>query len=370
MKPLLLAVAMVLVHSVAGAQSAAPTIDIKPGVWHALAAPAPGKGPSGPIKHVTPAYHPPSGRIYMTGGDYRGTPIDQQSYRQETWSFSIAERMAAPANPNAGWRLEYPYCGPQGQVQPKHPDFVGWAFDSKRNVFWMVPGVMEIASENCPGETANRTSDPGFLLNRMMQFDPETKRWKDISGKIGDATETWMSVYDPKHDTLIRFGMNRSSPVAGIYDIEADRWSFAGLGRNGAGKDVWLRKEYLAPDMERRHIYAIDGVSGRLHRYDMDKRSLADLGPVPGGPNNQENYMYVSWDAAAKVLLWVRENPPAFHAYDPETKSWQALSLASTLPNVSARGRVLVYDPALNVTLLMGGYTDNPHLFLYRHPPR
>jgi hypothetical protein len=368
----------VITVAVAGAQSPAPQteskpapqIDIKPGVWHALAAPEPGKGPSGPIKHLTPAYHPPSGRIYFTGGDYRGRVIDLQSYRQETWSLSIAERWAARASQNAGWRLEYPYCGPPDQVQPKHPDSVGWSWDSKRSVFWMVPGVMEGAGENCPGETPTRTSDPAFLAYRLMQFDPATRKWKDAGGKIGDPTETWMSVYDAKHDTLIRFGLARGGAAAGIYEIESEKWSYAGFGRNGAGKDVWLRKEYLALDAERRAIYAIDGISGRLHRYDMDARALVDLGPVPGGPNGQENYKYVSWDSTAKLLVWVRENPPIAHTYDPEAKSWQPLSLASTQPGVSARGRVMIYDPVQNVTLLMGGYTDNPHIFLYRFPPR
>jgi hypothetical protein len=365
MKPLLAAVLAVALALVVAEAQSPPAADIKPGVWLALAAPESGKGPAGPIKHLTPAYHPPSGRIYFTAGDYRGTVVDMQSYRQETWSLSIAERLAARANRNAGWRLEYPYCGPPDQVQPKHPDFVGWTWDSRRSVFWMVPGVMEIASENCPGETDRRADDPGFLHRRLMQFDPETRRWKNVSGQIGDPTETWMSVYDAKTDTIIRFGNNRTNQAAGIYDIEKDRWSYVNLGRGAL-----IRKEYLAVDQEQRQIYAIDGVHGRLVRWDMEDRSLRDLGPVPGGKYTHENYMYVVWDSTSKVLLWVRENPAAFHAYDPEAKSWQALSLASTLPNVQARGRVFVHDPALNVTLLMGGYTDNPHLFLYRYPGR
>src|SRR5262249_43236331 len=97
--------------------------------WVALAAPPPnsGKGIPSVSKHVNAAYHPPSGRIYFTGGDYSGgAGMVTGSYRQETWSLSIPERLAARNDPAAGWRLEYAYCGPAGQIQPKHPDYMGW----------------------------------------------------------------------------------------------------------------------------------------------------------------------------------------------------------------------------------------------------
>src|SRR5262249_21157193 len=62
------------------------------------------------FKHVTPSYHPPSGRIYFTGGDHTGPVSDVDSYRQDTWSLSLAERFAGGTdNVAAGWRLEYPY---------------------------------------------------------------------------------------------------------------------------------------------------------------------------------------------------------------------------------------------------------------------
>lgn len=350
------------------AQTPAPDsrIDIPLKRWIALEIPVAGKGPSGPMKHVTGAHNPDDGRLYYTGGDYAGREFEQ-SYRQETWSLSLAERWAQRSDRNAGWRLEYPYCGPAGQVQPKHPDFVGWTWDVKRKVFWMVPGVMEIASGNCPGETPARTSDPGFLLNHLMQFDPATRQWRDVSSKMGAAVETWMSVHDPKTDTLIRFGYTGNGGIVSVYHITDDKWTTRPLGSNRAGKDIRINKEYLAADHAERVIYAIDGVAGRLMRYRMDAQKIEDLGPVPGGPHSHENYMYVVWDSTSKVLLWVRESPPSAHAYQPATKSWEAIPLTADIAGAKVGGRILVYDPLQNVTLLFGGYTENPHMFLFRY---
>jgi hypothetical protein len=51
---------------------------------------------------------------------------------------------AAPAapvsDPTATWKLEYPYCGPVGDVQPAGPDTVMWVWDPVRAKFWISPG--------------------------------------------------------------------------------------------------------------------------------------------------------------------------------------------------------------------------------------
>ena len=104
--------------------------------WVVLLLPAKGKGISNPEKHVTMEFTPFNNRIYFTGGDYLSA-----SYRQETWSLDVAERLASK-DLAAGWRLEYPYCGPKGTPQPKGPDHVGFTWDPKLNPFWMVPGEM------------------------------------------------------------------------------------------------------------------------------------------------------------------------------------------------------------------------------------
>ena len=336
--------------------------------WIALAMPDVGKGPSGGIKHINATVNPTNGRIYVTGGDYAGAQFEQ-SYRQETWSLSLLERWAGGTAGNTGWRLEYPYCGPSDGVQPKHPDFMGWMWDAKRSVFWLVPGGMEISNDNCPGETSSRSDDPRFLLNHLMTFDPATRRWSDMGRNVGpDLPETWMSVYDPARDEIIRFGLNGGiGAVVNILKVGTMTWQRIGLPLNAIGKDVRLNKEYLAVDHAHRVIYAIDGVWGRLHRYSMDARRLEDLGPVPAGPIGREGFTLIVWDTVNEVLLSVQEYPTKFHAYHPDSKRWEELAIASNVANVEIRARAMVYDPGQNVTMLFGGLEPpNPHLFLYR----
>ncbi len=348
----------------------AGSIDVPLKQWVALAAPDDGKGIFGG-KHVTPAYCPLNGRIYFTGGDYSGPGGFEQSYRQETYSLSIAERFADKANRNTGWRLEYPYCGPSGSIQPKHPDYVGWAWDTKRNLFWLVPGVMEISDINCPGETSRRTSDPGFLLERLMTFDPVTRKWTDRGSNIGENEDTWMSSYDPLTDTLIRMGFSGGSgAIASVYHIAKNTWTNYTLGVNAARKEIRLLDEYAAIDVKGRVIYGIDGTSGRLHRYRIDSHRIEDLGSVPGGAFRINNKTHIAWDSVNKILSWYDDERRAFHVYHPDTRKWESnLPIATDIAGVNARGRLLVFDPQQNVHLLMCGTESNikPYFYLYRY---
>jgi len=347
-----------------GSSSVTTQIDLPLKQWVALEAPPPhsGKGIPSHNKHVSAAYHPPSGRIYFTGGDYPGGGgFTTDSYRQETWSLSIAERFATPGDSAAGWRLEYPYCGPAGQVQPKHPDHVGWVWDPKRSLFYLIPGVMEMTTEaNCPDETPDKQPNPGFNPWHMMSFDPMTRRWAVLgSGAPGpDAADTWQTVLDPVTDTLIRFGMTMR---VNRYSLAKQQWTVHRM----AGASIW--KDYLAADIEGRAIYAIDGLGGRLHRYNIDSGSFADLGPVPEGPIGRTNVTYLAWDSLNKTLFWHKEGT-AFFAYHPQTRTWETLPITSSVPGVTAKGRLLIYDPGQNVLFLYGGSDGGtPYIFLYRY---
>lgn len=355
------------------AQAPSVLADLPVNTFVALEVPPRGKGIPDAMKHVTWAFNPTDNRLYAVGGDYGGTAFEA-SYRQETWSLSLAERWAHRSDDTAGWRLEYPYCGPAGQVQPKHPDFVGWTWDPRRSVFWMVPGTMVANNEVCPGETAAGKDDPGFLIGRIMTFNPSTKTWAD-QGANGytagpHATETWMSVYDPERDEIVRFGFDGGSGgVANILDVAKKRWSIVRLGMNGAGKDIRLTKEYLAPNLARREIWAVDGLAGRLHRWDMDRKFLADLGPVPGGPLESANLTYPVWDSVNGVLLWYRSDNQ-FYVYHPDRNRWETVQIVTSPPGLPVRGRAVVFDPSSNALLLMGGLEpSNPYMFLFRYAP-
>lgn len=117
---------IVLLNAPFVAQSiSAAQIDIPTKVFVALDQPDIGRGSCREgNKHTTWAFNPLNGRLYSIGGDFDSLDAGAaQSYQQTQFSLSIAERWANQADRNAGWRLEYPYCGPNGGIQPKSPRF-------------------------------------------------------------------------------------------------------------------------------------------------------------------------------------------------------------------------------------------------------
>lgn len=328
-------------------------------------------------KHTTGAYDPDDGRLYLEGGDYLGSDTQYYtSYRQETFSLSLAARLSDATDPHAGWQLEYPYCGPAGQVQPKHPDFIGWTWDTKRHVFWMVPGTMVNDSTNCPGETVPAASDPAFLEDRLMTFDPVSGKWSDAG--VGDShSGEWGAVYDPKTDTLIHFFFGGPGEEVGVYTIATKTWSYKPLGENAIGKDIHIEDGYLAIDVTDRSVYGVDPLSGRLFRYDLDSKTITDLGPVPNGPLGTFQAIDLVWDPTNAVLLWHRNEVGGFFAYHPATAHWETLTTASDVAGVDALGRIMVFDPQLDAVVLFGQNLDTqtsapykaawPYLFVYRY---
>ena len=349
-------------------------IDIPTGVFMAVQLPYRGQG-IGYNKHVTLAWNPLDGRLYSVGGDFGGL-AHEQSYRQDMFSLSIKDKWDDKTNPAAGWRLEQPYCRTDGTIQPKHPDFVGWTWDNKRNVFWMVPGTMEIASDNCAGETGSRASDPLFLAYHVMTFDPVTKKWTNQTSDTGpNVAETWKSHYDNESDSLIRFGWDGGlGAVANIYSIPTKTWSKFGLGVNALGKDIRVNKEGSDTDSEKKQIYTVDGCSGRLHRYSIATKKIADLGPVPGGSISgctTTNDAYVAWDSIHKVLFFWRLDTSTLHVYEPANSTWQNISTVTSPGGLTPSVRhAFVFDPGQNVLVMVGSTdTSNNNMYLFRYAP-
>ena len=347
--------------------------NIPVGKWIAVKTPARNKGifygdsTYDGMKHVSIALDPLNGRLYFEGGDYSGASGFHQSYQQETWSLDLAARLSDPTNRNAGWRLEYPYCGPSGQIQPKHPDTVGWVWDSRRNVFWIVPGVSVSSPALCSGETYSHNSDPGFIFKHMMTFNPATKKWTDVSSNVhGPYGNNWKAVYGPKTDTIIRFGY-RNSAIAQVYNISKNTWTDYPLGKDALGRDIRVSNAFPAVDLKDRVIYVIDHSHGRLHRYHMDSHTMDDLGPIPGGPRHFYE-TYIAWDSTNRVLFWFDNIKRVFNIYHPDTKTWQTVSTATNIPGINAYGRTLIYDAHDNVLVLMGGVDPAPpsYFYLYR----
>jgi hypothetical protein len=317
------------------------------------------------------------------GGDFawgyaNGNEINA-SYRQDMYSFSIAERWANRSNKNAGWRQEFPYCAPAGGIMPKSPDFVGWSWDPGRKVFWMTPGTMVTPGEaTCPGRTAGPQDDAQYKIYHLMTYDPmnpdKAQRWKDwgrLPTSITSSFETWMGVYDPKTDTIIRFFPDDK---ASIYDIKSNTWNIIPFDNSVTGKTVYIYDAALSPDFEKRVIYAVDQHNARLMRWNMDAQTMSDLGQIPGGPfdnaNLQINASFTAWDSVNKVLHFFHTTAKKLYVYHPDTASWETPAvIVDGPPGASPRvNHSIVFDPYQNVLVFMGNRDDTqPYHFIYRY---
>jgi len=306
--------------------------------------------PGGSCKHMRLAHNPDNGRIYFLGGDYSG-PTGMQSGRNELYSYSIAEN---------NWRLEFPYCGPEGSVQPSHPDEVGWVYDTRRKIFWMIPGYMGGNQKVCPNST--------LVRGKIMTFDPAARKW-DLPDRKGMDTVKFgkgihlFATYDEATDSIVVLGQTR----AAHYDIKSDTWSAA--GKYGLGKQLFVNKEYVALDPAGRVIYAIDPRSGQLYGYRIDARGMVSLGSAPS--TSVIDTVMPIWDSVNKVLLWpqyFKDQEQKLHVYDPKTAAWNTVPIRQP-EGITVHGRHAVFDPQQNVLLLMGDPSGlkQPYVFLYRH---
>lgn len=264
-------------------------------------------------KHISGAYCPLDGRLYYTAGDHGsgfGQPWASGSYRQDTFSLDLRDRT---------WRLDYPYTGPAGAWQPTRPDWMGWAWDSRRSVFWQMPGWS-------PSEFA------------IAMFGPVTKRWfrHDDYAQITKAgDDPWGLVYDAEPDELVQFRPDG----ARHYAIDARTWREVPFGQTANA-----HHGMLAHDPMGRVVYGVNFDTGHLWRYDLLRGRVADVGLVPAGPMDYEIHGF-----RQAILLWAGDRlvfhryPGSWHAYTPGA-GW------TDLPSATADGRlacglIAAYDP-------------------------
>jgi hypothetical protein len=328
---------------------AARVLEIPVNTWIARRLPGVGKAPTGG-KHQRAAFNHLNGRIYFLGGDWLG-PFGLASGRNELYSYAVADDT---------WVLEHPYCGPPGSVQPSHPDEVGWVYDTRRNVFWMLPGYMGGSQENCPDSTMVRFE--------IMTFDPVSRTWSWPRRKRlvwGETSK--FAQYDAATDRIvIVYFDGANGATVGVYHIKSDSWT-AQVHR-GAANNARLGQEYMALDPVARRIYIVSPHENRLYRYDMDSRQLTAIADTPR--NAGPDLSHIVWDPTNRVLLWPQVDDYVgsirLHVFDPATGKWK-LNLPIHQPEgLPVRGTVAVFDPAQNVLVVMGGHS-NPYLFLYRY---
>jgi hypothetical protein len=348
-----------------------PTVDIPARTFVLLNAPTSGRQAiTNYDKHASAAWNPDNGKVYFTGGDYYGT-----SYIGETWALDVKARLAS-TSPIAGWTLEYPHCGPIGQMQPKGPDFVGWTWDSSRHVFWMVPGEMQPHGGGlCPGETSAYTSDPGFIYARLMTFDPATKRWAEYDGQVRTFHDTWSAVYDPVTDTITAAGTPGGGYYIGVYSVAAKTWAKYFFD-TGAGPSPAFGKSIWAADIAGRRVFMYDPIYSQLWKWNLDARRfegngtwaaggagakpvMAPVSPCGRAVNTTDGSLhadggYLVWDSRSKVLIQSCYGGGKVYAFHPDDAQpwWEDLSALPAQGSVSPLPRVqwaaATFDPVNN----------------------
>jgi hypothetical protein len=340
--------------------------------WVKRPLPSPPDGPCTPpygCKHVRPAFNLQNGRIYFFGGDYH-----HKNY-PGTFSYSISEDR---------WQVEYPACGPPGDISPMFPDQTAWSYDSRRNLLYWTGGFHWDKPEAiCVGGSARR--------GPALTFDPSLRRWSTspfTAQPTGGSPSAQFAVYDPVTDSVIHLGLYRGDNSAIILRLATNTWEAVNLSFSENGRRLdhgnWTEDNQPAIDVKGRAVYLVDRgpnhAKPRLLRYSIDRRTVTNLGPTP--QQTGLGIPLLAWDSVNNVLYWLTAREyqgSVVWAYHPDPTGgangrWERLDMA-TPDGVTARGNLLVFDPLQNALLLMGGVNWNnepdpsflKYLFLYRY---
>jgi hypothetical protein len=363
----------VSVRSAAGASDggdpspASPRV-IAGGTWMPIAMDRPGFYASWQIggKHGRCAFNSASGWIYCMGGDWYSfnDPAEQGDGNNEIWAYNVATNE---------WRKEYPPgdspCAPAGDIVPPQPDESTWVYDSRRNVFHLMPGFWFGTAAYHRSCTA-ATTHWGHLI-----YDPAAKRYAvghfqaPAAGWGGDLRAK-SGIYDPVRDEVVRFD---SGPAVQRWNVGTGALTEEPLPLEGA----FVEQDPMAFDPQGRTVYGIDYSGKRLVRYHLDTKQQVNAWPLPANyawscPGDEcfdGNNGNVTFDEARRVL--VLPNMPSkfgliqhLYTFDVAAESWQEIPLLQTA-GATINGNTMVYDPANGVHLLIGGRVT-PHFFLFR----
>lgn len=284
-------------------------------------------GPAHTDKHVTMAYHAPTGRIYFNGGDYAFAAPDgsygQNSYSQHTWSLDLAARFADPTNRNAGWAHEHDFCAAPGEQMPKRPDYVGFTSVPDQNILVHVPGEeVPSTNANCPGETSAFASDPQYLRHHIMAFSPVTRLWTDLSANAAidfrgsSDSSPWMSRYDETLKKIVRLEINNSNGTRiELLDMNPSSPGYLTWTKTDVNTFIWYggagpHNQPWTYDPTRHVIYAGSRYARQLAVVDYVNNTVTSLDSLPGDASPSSDNAYLCFDWNARQLVYVeRRNP-------------------------------------------------------------
>ena len=364
-----------------------------------------------PEKHLSWCHCPLTRRVYHHGGDTNqavnmfgvNRGASEGSYYQRDFSLDLLAHFATPSNRNAGAREEFTMCVTGAQVRPKHPDFVGWAWDSKRKLFWHVPGesfYVAWADMNCDIETEDGADNGGYKnKTHLLTFDPANPSagFVDVGTNHGVKTTNdfpWRSWYDPLRDEIVRFEQanNGLNPWFSRYNITTGVWTHAFLSCTSMYMSTYL---YWTVDPQRRRVYFADRANqtsgGNLTAFDLDTAVFTNLGPLPGvrkwvgSGQNDKGYLVFDWHA--RLLVYMEMIEDGNHSirvwtYDvdnptagPNGNGWTDITLLAAVTldgsafnpsHLTPEGDGGCFDPDNNMVVIGGSYNSSPYLWALR----
>ncbi len=331
-------------------------IDLPLRTW--VKRPIPGsRTPLGASKHTRWGYCESDGMFYINGGDYDG-PVNPlyglQSGRNEMWQMNVAA---------SSIKLIQPFCRTDGGVQPSGPDECGWCWDSKRKVFWHVPGY-QWGARGC-----NPASE---IRGTIMAFDPAKteKPWTNVGPRFNAIDLTW-SVYDPVRDSILSLCKLSNGAALITTKVSLDppgtSHSLNYLKVAGLTTQLDAGDAVTGFDPESRLIYGVTANNPNLWAVNVDtKEYFPTYAPLPQLTGQVENMTV--WDPVNKVLYWLNRiggDVIDLRIFYPATKQWERIPNTSVIP----RGRTCGFD-IQNNCLITGGHlggTDYNAIWLYRH---
>jgi len=339
-------------------------------------------------KHLRAAQDFQNGKVYFAGGDY----YSSVSPWFGIWSYDPITNK---------WEMEHSYCGSPGNIMPPGLDEVGWVWDSKRNLFWMLPGytVSRRENPNLPQCVGGATEVGGILT-----FDPATKKWANpgipvepVGSPPGSAQRAKNAIYDPVTDSIYRSSVDHRGFIWTVLNLSTKSWNVyqtvAATDRTYIN-NVDLGFEQLAADIAGRKIYAIDPFFYRLLAFDIDSKTISIKAPIPvldpqrvaqaratvARPHIWQDFTMPVFDSVNRKLLFpyidsLDTARPKLLIYDPETNSWETDKMHQP-EGREVRGNTALFLPVHNAMMILGGLAPGgdadptvTHFFLYRYGP-
>jgi hypothetical protein len=268
-------------------------------------------------------------------------------YTNEQWNFDLG---------TATWTLKYPQNPTAPPNLPAGGCSRGLAFDSKRNLVWIMGG----ASNGGMG-----TGDFG-----LYSYDAATNVWTKAVENWGNPARygsTLMAAnclgYDSIHDLLVSVGRNSAGATVGdvwVYDIKNRIWNARSYDPVAGG--TGYEPITFDPDIAQFVFFTGAEIWTYDASTDLWTRKAAVVQP-PGW----RNHVGMAYDSRNKVhiLYGGRSGADDTWAYDARANAWTQMQ-PTQHPQTGIDTMLFSYDPEHNVCVL-ADYRPGSPMWVYRY---